>query len=446
MGRASRIELSVAPNYVNWGVWQALREFFQNGQDAADEGYPMKVEYFPRTRRLTITNEGALLERSTLVLGGTTKSNTSARGQFGEGYKLACATLLRLNHPVTIDNQAERWVPGLEWSDTYGCRVLIMNVSRLQSRGSLKVQVENVTQEEWELASERLLFLTPPIITSKTSYGDALLDPTHQGNLYVGGIYVCPLEGGKYKFGYDLNTNVRLDRDRGLANPWELKNHICDVLRECVENNLLPISSFYNILNDPYCGEARAFETAGGYSDSEDFHQAIFAHFVEENGEDAIPVSSMGESIEAQHYGFRGVELNRALREVIGKVQTPFERMRSDQATDAKVTYNWSDLTREEQETLSWAIDSIAEHDDRMSLDNFSVVDFKGLNIQGSFSPDTGRVSICRSIIAKPLDLVTTIVHEVCHHDGGDGTVEHRDSCDRLLGKMFMAGNPPPKF
>ena len=112
------IELSITPDYVNWGVWESVREIFQNAVDAHDIGNPMSYKYYPNQQMLVIANEGASIERRNLALGGSSKrSDSRQRGKYGEGMKLAWASLLERGYTVTIASQGETWKPCIEWSD-----------------------------------------------------------------------------------------------------------------------------------------------------------------------------------------------------------------------------------------------------------------------------------------------------------------------------------------
>jgi hypothetical protein len=64
----ARIEITLTSSYVrNWGVWEGLRELFQNAVDGQTEGYPMSIR---RTEgnSLIIENEGGSLPRESLEL------------------------------------------------------------------------------------------------------------------------------------------------------------------------------------------------------------------------------------------------------------------------------------------------------------------------------------------------------------------------------------------
>ena len=97
-----KYELSIATTYVeNWGVFEALRELFQNAIDQGDWEY----HYDPVAKELSIINHNDTLDTDSLLLGNTSKRNDGSKiGEFGEGYKLAVLALLRDGYEVTFYN------------------------------------------------------------------------------------------------------------------------------------------------------------------------------------------------------------------------------------------------------------------------------------------------------------------------------------------------------
>ena len=56
------IELTIAKNYVcDWGLWEALREIFQNAIDSDKKGHKLDINYSEDTQSLIIFNENVFL-------------------------------------------------------------------------------------------------------------------------------------------------------------------------------------------------------------------------------------------------------------------------------------------------------------------------------------------------------------------------------------------------
>lgn len=102
--------LNLNKNYCNhWGVWEAIREIIQNGldQQTTNSDNQVSVDYNQNTKILSISNKNSTLERKTLLLGASNKSeDKDTIGQFGEGYKIALLVLTKLGINVVIKNYA----------------------------------------------------------------------------------------------------------------------------------------------------------------------------------------------------------------------------------------------------------------------------------------------------------------------------------------------------
>ncbi|MDD3251792.1 MAG: hypothetical protein PHV18_04435 [Lachnospiraceae bacterium] len=73
-----KYELSISADYVpEWGVTEAVREFFQNAIDeqARDSGNKMFFDYDPISQVIRIGNKHSDLDIKTLLFGVTTKKN-----------------------------------------------------------------------------------------------------------------------------------------------------------------------------------------------------------------------------------------------------------------------------------------------------------------------------------------------------------------------------------
>lgn len=225
------IELSLSRNYVcNWGLWEAVREILQNGQDSEKDGHPLKIEYREADECLTFTNEGALLDISSLVLGnGTKQDNDEAIGKYGEGYKLALLVLLRLDKHVEIHTGNEIWTPKFSKSKTFDTEILTIErkvIDGTPDRDQVTFVIDNISDNEFmklKLYGIRIAKETGGYIgqTVESEYGLILLDNKYKGRFYVEGLYVQKDENFKYGYSFK-NEVVDLDRDRKAINYYDL--------------------------------------------------------------------------------------------------------------------------------------------------------------------------------------------------------------------------------
>ena len=430
------LPIAISPNYIDWTPAGCVREFLQNAQDGERKGHRMTVKHFPRTDRLMVRTDGTILSPSSLVLGNTDKRcDDEAAGHFGEGYKLAVCRLLKLGHEVVIKNGNENWTPEIRWSDDFQSDILFFDTHRCCSRDGeafIEYEISGITEEIWTEIKANTLFLSDtPIDAIECTSGRILTDARHTNKLLVKRLLVCQLPE-PYRYGYDLK-HVGLDRDRKLADPWSLKAQIKAVLSEAVEAGRFTDEQIYNILNTSL-GESKVFEY--DYSDKNNLHEAVSRHFKSIHGENVIPVVSTSESIESGHYGVRGIVVNRAIQNSVSKVIGDIETIKETKANSVERMYSADELTVDETDNFLWAIQTVGLAVDMRRFE-VSVVDFCGKNVLGQYCNDV--IYLARKIVTDREQLLGTLVHEVAHGSGVDGSVDHERRIERLFSKIICS-------
>jgi hypothetical protein len=413
-----------------------MRELFQNGMDAHEQGLLMTYSFDEKLRQLAIKNEGASLPRESLVLGVTSKRNAAnQRGEFGEGYKLAMATLCRLGAHVTIFNGKEIWIPELIHSDVFNTEVLSFTIKPSAIEHSLTIVVTGIPVAEWELANERLLFLydTQPKALSCND-GSILLEPQYAGKLYVKGIFVNDLPD-KHKFGYDL-SKIKLDRDRQIPDIYALRYALCCLLKRTTELGLLKPLEVLEIL-EAESGEIRAFDA--DFAKSPVFEKIVAEAFDTKYGKDAIPVKSLDDSIRAKDFALKGVIVNSTLLRILNNTKVSLNQIVESMVLLPTKIWSANELSNEEISNLKWAVELTARVEP-ISLTQISVVDFIGDKLYGKFEFSTEHVSIARRILCDKVELIATMVHEICHRYGPDGDLRHRYAVENRLSKLILLG------
>jgi len=431
----SSLELTINPGYVkSWQVFDALREIIQNAIDAKELGYEMEIEYNPNRKEptLKILNKGVTIKKDSLLLGTTTKDNDPrTRGQFGEGYKLAWLVLLRNGLKVWCKSGNERWIPNISYSNTYETDILKVDIASAKYENSVITEIRGLCQEDWEALQEKFLFepFGKPNETDSIDlgYNKILTGKKYKGHLFVKGIWVGLLPG-KYYFGYDLD-GVELDRDRKLAEPWSLRYSIKEVLNSAARSNAIPVDELYALFQGEWAENESICESYGyGIND---VAARISEHFHVQNGEESIPVDSTSESIEAKHYGMRGIVVSKTIKTLIEHQEGKFEDKKQKRAFDSEKVYSADELSMEESNSFMWAIkilDGIGKET------NVIVVDFVGDKILGSYK--NGEIRISKKILLNKKELIATIVHEIAHNKGKDGEIEHEREIESLFGKI----------
>ena len=434
----ARLAVTITGDYVNWGLWESVRELVQNAQDANDIGHPMTIKHNARSQKLRIWNDGVTIDTDSLVLGQTTKrGDDRQRGQFGEGYKLAVASLINRGHNVVIRTGEQTWHPTIEADPAFNnARILVINTRKTQFEDRVYFEVDGVSKEDWNEIQSNLLFLKVPGKRSviKTWGGTILKGEAYANRLYVGGIFVCNLPDD-YHFGYDLK-NLTLDRDRKLADPYDLRYEVCRVLNTCVTNGSIKIEDFMEVL---------ALEGGEGRALSDhtyvvvNIRQAIAEYFTKNFGENTVPVTNLAEVAEAEHHGFNASFVSPAVYKLLKAEGRTIGERKETRGLERKTVYKLSDLQDNERENLTWATNLVQNCSSWFTPGHLSVVDFFGPRIRGVFRPNGNKIEIdlSRNILKNRRQTLKTLVHEVAHTAGDDGTVAHRDAMDDLYAQII---------
>ena len=422
------LELSIDTRYVpDWGTWEAIREILQNAKDADDLGCPMRVSYSKNTQTLTISNRGADLTRNTLLLGSTTKvGSTNQRGQFGEGYKLALLALVRQGIMVTVRTRTEVWTPKIAPSERFdGVEVLsIQTRARRTPSDSVQFVIKGVTPEAWEEVQGNCLFLRAAHHTIVTHNGRILCDPQYASQLFVMGLYVGRLPE-HYLYGYDLN-DVRLDRDRKLAEPWSLRYAIAKAIEHSAAAGTLDVAEVLNARRAEVEALAANVEVVPSTT------RLAANRFDALYGIDSVPVSSDAKAREVQHHGLRPVVMSPHEVRIIEAARGTSDQRLALRNLNVKQEIPLEVLTPKEHENFQWALKLVLSVTPIQQT--VRVVEFQGHRIWGTHTSQ--YIRIARSRLQDRVDLMSTLVHEVAHDYGSDGDVAHTAAIQRIFAEI----------
>lgn len=226
-------ELTISADYVkSWTPVEALRELLQNAIDeqTSNPSHTWFVQYNEGAKVVEFINKGASLGINTLLFGNTSKASDSRLlGNHGEGYKIATIVLLRSGCNVTFYNEMLKqvWTTKLIKSRRFpGQLIPTFTVDKLNSCSAercLRIAVSNIDVDTYNRFVNNSLMLREALMNTLPveGEGDILLDDSEQGNVYVGGLFVCNVNYLKY--GYNIATGqVPLDRDRKLVGMFDL--------------------------------------------------------------------------------------------------------------------------------------------------------------------------------------------------------------------------------
>lgn len=245
--------LNLTNNFCDhWGLWEAVREILQNGEDqlTLNPENEITVNYCPKTKVLTVANKDSILNRSSLLFGGTTKSDDqNTIGKFGEGYKIALLIFQKLGIDVVIKNYArnERWTTEMSPDAKYdGLEVLKVKIKKYMFRRlpdhNLSFEIKGITEEQWAEVQSKYLREQEVGEKFRDRYGknEILFNPKLKGMVFINGLFVEKLKG-EYAYGYNFHpSNLKLDRDRqtvaGFGFQFELKEILTEYASKSEEN------------------------------------------------------------------------------------------------------------------------------------------------------------------------------------------------------------------
>lgn len=426
----AKYNLNLHRNYVkDWGIAQAIREIMQNAIDSDAEGNPMLVEH--KGNKLTVTNIGAKLDHSVFLLGKTSKEGRDDQaGKFGEGLKLALLILARENIKCRIVNGDESWIPEMEPSDLYGGeRVLVVNTRKLSSQTTaFSIEVE-FPREEWENQKWRYLAVSkrPAKDVIQTTRGKVLLGEEDKGRIFVKGIYVCRVP--ELEYGYDLK-DARLDRDRNFIHNYDLKEKVKPMLEEALSQQRMSSELIWDMMSR----EAPEVSVSIYDTPNKTLEQIAVEGFERKFGDKAHPVLNMEQAAELEHLGIRGVIVSSTIVNATAAKYGSIERVKEKLKGKVSKVYQLDELGESRLACLRWALDTLGQVTE-VGMADVLIADFVDARLAGLY--ENGSIKLASSLLDDRADTLATLVHEVAHRKGADGSKSHVAEIERLWTELF---------
>ena len=446
----ARIALSVSSDYLPaWGAYEGLRELVQNFIDSSDDsGVKGEIRFEGGTARGTVflVNPGAKpLTREALLFGVTSKADREdQRGQFGEGMKVGTLALVRDNRAVTIRTQEETWSASLQASPDFGGRKVLTFDTRKRAKGVDQVEVEigPVTREEWSKIQASFLFMQG-VESSRSTYGSVLTSVDHLSTVFAKGILVKKIEGMRY--GYDL-SQITLNRDRSMIDEYDVRSHVVNILSEQYSTGKIGLDTFIGMFQD------NTWETSYGYAwQYADVIPDIVKKLVRASGAKSVITSSNDEATRIESYGWNAIRVPKSMMEAMHQyvnsgydnyVQfrkdiglTTYKELLDIMREAVGQTFDVNALEQSEASNLAWAIETLANVGIKVAP---TVCKFmRDGELLGLFQG--GKIWIARSQLACKHDTIATLIHEYSHNYGGDASLEHTASIERVWTKVSRA-------
>lgn len=420
-----KIELTIKTSYLpEWRTFQGLRELLQNARDAEIEfDAPMSVRYRKDTSTLIIANDGCTLPHEALLFGHTTKlGHSNLAGKFGEGLKLACLVLVRDGHEVKIRSGSEVWVPSIERSEKFNADVLCVNIDKgREPKNRVQVEVANITEDDYKSLDDLFLFLGKigKNETIKTVEGSLLLGERFAHRVYVKGIFVQ--NSGDLRYGYDF-VNADIDRDRKMISSFDLSYRSAQIWREAMAKRPDLVTNFIELLETEAADVSGVNEYNAKYF-SETIKDEVAAHFTTRHGDQAIPVSSLGDSQEVEHLGKTGIVCPKPLRAVLEQKLGTVVENKEKLAKETVKLYGWHELTNEEKAHVERAL-FLVNGVTPITISDLDIADYRDEKLLGLWKD--GRIQIAKKVLVDRNQTLEVLVHETAHKlGGGDGEKSH---------------------
>ena len=403
-----RIELSIATSYVpNWGVWHGVREIIQNCLDGKDGTW--KYHH----RQLSVINPDTVLDTSILLIGKTNKADDqNAIGQFGEGLKLGILALLREGIQIVIHNGNENWVPSLGESRQFpGEQVLIINTRKTKRTSEDFEVLLGISEEQWN--EYKLRFINKPMEYTTEVLKDA------PGKVYAKGIWICDRQDLTY--GYNF-YNLTVNRDRDMPGDWDLGY---DAARALCAAELW--DEIYDEIVTKDCLERKYLH----YHMRDDGANALKDRFLLQHGEEAFPVRTVSEVSKAEYINKKGVLVNEYMHQLLEKPMGTFDTLWETAMRTKYEEIPFEELTHQQQIIYEQVL-IITKKYSRP----FSVAKFPRETTLGAFQE--GKILVGITQMDKLEDAVETYVHELAHISGGDMTVSHELTMEKIYADLCV--------
>ena len=417
-----KIPLTISEGYCkDWGIFEAIREFMQNGRDETRRGCTFDAWYLPDKQQIRLATKGAVLHRRTLLMGEGDKAGRSDMlGQHGEGYKIGSLVLLRMGKAVRFRTGTEVWVPTIEFSKKFDAKVISFEITGGRKQlDEVVIEVNGINQEEWDAIKWKFLFMDEHNFeTIESPAGDILLDAG--GHLFVDGLWVCQEE--EFIHGYNfLPQGIDLDRDRRMIGLFDGKTGTSKIWEAIYMRDA---ETYGDMVDAMLAGDSNDVEHFRyNWCVAEKVRDQVAARFVEKHGKKAVPVGNASETRELEFFGRTGEYVKSdGLREILCDKIGTLHSVKAELANEIRGEYTTVDLDPEEAKNLLLARDFVAMGTTE-KIPAIEIVDFGDPGVLGLRKE--GRIFVAKKTLSNPIETIKTVVEEVAHVAGADGTHSH---------------------
>jgi len=438
-----------------WTLWHAIREFVQNALDETED-FDMRLT----SEGLVISDQGEGFLAADLLLHYREKPRW-ARGQFGEGLKIACVVCLRSGYPVYI------WTKGkvirplflrkrfIERGEIHEARVIYFFWKEFPRERGTTVLIQGYTGELYldrfvqRLPQESFIFNLPGEIEGHR-YTDSIIDypvgtagpRTHR--LYVRDIYVTDFWAPTL-YSYNL-WRVKLDPDRvGVQNPMEVVDRIGTLWAYCTNKEAIQLWMKNAVKPKPEIEFLEMKESFWINYKNKDLWREVWRELFG----DAILRTDEELARRARHLGFTVIEAPGPVVDTLrGIVKTDKEAI-EDYEKKLRVPISPDELTRTQQKHLAlayWLVEKLLYLYalDRRTIKKPQITAFKIFPTPGAYMTD--EIIIRQDTLDSESKTVEVLIHELAHHtcDGcEDLTDRHVSEMEYLAWLLYILRERP---
>jgi hypothetical protein len=337
---------------------------------------------------------------------------------------------------VRIDTGRQFWTLSVDGGVVH---VITRNKAAATHRDRVVFEIPGVSAEDWREWRKGFLFLQGDSPAGyQTPWGTVLTDPCHKGCIYVQGILVERRD--RLSCGYNFDRGVlTISRDREVVDSWTMEYTIRNMLGHAAKSDAGAAVTVMGMLSND-AEDLRNLSNPGAVF-GQDFATKALASFQGAHG-NALAVSSQDEALKAGQNGFSAVLVPLALQKVLESAGLPSVNAAIDRrSTEVAETHAVDRLNSDESERLSnvlgWLNAAIANAGEPCAI--VEVVTFANPTLLGLHDSATGIVKLARRNLSDTGRTAATIIHEIAHRAGGDGTSAHRQEIERLFGLVAAA-------
>ena len=227
-----RLTTTITSKYrQQWGLWEALREIYQNSRDETRKNPIIEGD----DNKTTIYDLGDGLTIPQFMLLGLSNKKENSAGKYGEGIKIASLILTRMDYEIIV--KSRDWIATINIEPFEGENIMVYYFAKTgEYTEGCRIEINGLDIEEAkELLENKFIDESISEIIATGVEGE-ILNGKYVGKLYCKGIYVSDL--GNTIFGYNL-TNIDTGTDRNFANPQQMEVQIGYIMRRLVNRELV---------------------------------------------------------------------------------------------------------------------------------------------------------------------------------------------------------------